>query len=168
MTTNFQKCKDWMEIAIADANTAFDNYKSSNYYASFYFSQQCNEKLCKSLLILFGKQIKKTHFPTQILQNLLNNDDIPDSLIQDLVKKLIQQTLYLEREREIPRYGIEEEDRLIKPQDLYSEQDAMRALRTTSKNFEILQQIIDKLLKESNFKTIIPDLESYIKKVENL
>ena len=168
MTTNFQKCKDWLEIALADARTALENYKSSNFYASFYFSQQSNEKLCKSLLLFFGKQIKKTHFPTQILQDLLKNNQIPDQFIQNLITALIQQTLYLEREREVPRYGIEELDRLIKPQDLYSAIDALYALQTTSKNLKIFMQIIDHLSKQSHFQTILLDLQSFRDKVKIL
>lgn len=62
MTTNYQKSRDWIEMAITDANTALDNYESYNYYASFYFSQQSNEKLCKSLLLILGKQLKRPIF----------------------------------------------------------------------------------------------------------
>ncbi|HUY01512.1 MAG TPA: HEPN domain-containing protein [Candidatus Deferrimicrobium sp.] len=168
MTTNFQKCKDWIEIAIADANTALDNYNSSNFYASFYFSQQSNEKLCKGLLMLFGAIVKKTHFPTQILNELIKNNKIPDQHIQNLLTTLIQQTLFLEREREVPRYGIEEQDRILKPQDLYSKQDALNALQATIKNIEIFQEIIIALSKESEFQTLNSKFQRFIEKVKNL
>ena len=80
-------------------------------------------------MLLFGKQVKKTHFPTQLLQELLRNNQIQDQFVQKLITILIQQTLYLEREREVPRYGIEESDRLLKPQDLYSSTDALNVCK---------------------------------------
>ncbi|MHA1275847.1 MAG: HEPN domain-containing protein [Candidatus Helarchaeota archaeon] len=168
MTTNFDKIRDWMEIAIADANTALNNYQNENHYASFFFSQQCNEKLCKSLLLLFGKQVQKTHFPTQILQNLISNKDISDPVVVNLIQKLINQTVYLEREREIPCYGIEENERIMKPQDLYSDTDALKALHTTVENFELIHRLLGHLSKEPDFSAIIKKFLTFIEKVREL
>ncbi len=98
----------------------------------------------------------------------MRNNQIQDQFVQKLITILIQQTLYLEREREVPRYGIEESDRLLKPQDLYSSTDALNALQTTSKNFEVFCQIVDFLSKKSHFQTIFPNIQSFIDKVKNV
>lgn len=168
MVENTTKAIDWFKMVISDITVSIDNYNNRHYPAAIYAAQQACEKALKGLLTLLGVQFGKTHFPSVILQRYLSTVKMnPDT--SKKTSKIIDLAKTLERERELPRYGLEEDDKIITPQELYAKEDAEHILNT---GLLILHEITDIVTKNySNAPNLIKiclDLKKEVKRINGL
>lgn len=127
---NVQKTKDWLEMALDDMEGAIADFNEGRYPSSVFHAQQCAEKLLKSVLYFFGVFHEKTHFPSDVLVGeVLNNPETTRdlSLSRDQIGFLLamaDNAASIEMQRNMPRYGWETKDRIIKPSEIYDEEKA--------------------------------------------
>lgn len=126
---NFLKTADWLKLSLGDFDTAIRSKEEEDYDASVFYIQQCLEKSCKAILCFLGIEVRKTHFPaSEIIKNeILDNSSeiIRLSLNQDhieLLKKIVENSIPLEEQETIPRYGLEWEGRIILPSEIYDKE----------------------------------------------
>ena len=135
---NLQKTKDWLEMALDDMQDALADFGDSRYPSSVFHSQQCAEKLLKSVLYFFGIFHEKTHFPSDLLAGeILNRPETTRDLTlsKDQIGFLLamaDNAASIEKQRSMPRYGWETRDRIIKPSEIYDE-DKAREIMDRSK-----------------------------------
>ncbi|MFX1521158.1 MAG: HEPN domain-containing protein [Promethearchaeota archaeon] len=168
MVENTTKAMDWFKMVVSDITVSIDNYSNRHYPAAIYTVQQACEKALKGLLTLLGIQFGKTHFPSVILQRYLSTVKMdPDTSKKS--SKIIGLAKTLERERELPRYGLEEDDKIITPQELYTKEDAEHILNT---GLLILYEIVDIIKKNysnaPDLLKICSDLEKEVKRINGL
>lgn len=122
MPTNFQLTRDWISMALADWKIAHSAQRDSNFGPCVYHLQQFAEKLTKAAICLFGEEPEPIHFPSKQLRRLQDQKAI---IISDEIQKIIVQisalAITLEDERTRPRYGVRHKDRIVPPQEYYSE-----------------------------------------------
>jgi HEPN domain-containing protein len=127
---NMQKTKDWLEMALDDMQDAIADINEDRFPSSVFHSQQCAEKLLKSVLYFFGVFHEKTHFPSDLLVGeVLNNPETTRDLTlsRDQIGFLLamaDNAASIEKQRSMPRYGWETRDRIIKPSEIYDEEKA--------------------------------------------
>ena len=127
---NMQKTKDWLEMALDDMQDAIADINDERFPSSVFHSQQCAEKLLKSVLYFFGVFHEKTHFPSDLLvEEVLNNPETTRDLTlsRDQIGFLLamaDNAASIEKQRSMPRYGWETRDRIIKPSEIYDEEKA--------------------------------------------
>ena len=127
---NMQKTKDWRDMALDDMQDAIADFDEDRYPSSVFHSQQCAEKLLKSVLYFFGVFHEKTHFPSDLLVGeVLNNPETTRDLTisRDQIGFLLAMSdnaASIEKQRSMPRYGWETRDRIIKPSEIYDEAKA--------------------------------------------
>ena len=166
MISNIDQFINWISIAISDLKSAITLYKNGFKASVVYHAQQFAEKICKALIILFGQIPKKTHFPSIYLDGLVEefrqNNKLSDEEVT-ILTHIINLASTLEDEKERPRYGIWHADRLIPPDDLYSETEVELFLNDA---IEIGEKVIEFLEKRSILTKIpldiISDLEGII------
>ena len=80
------------------------------------------EKLNKSILILLGVKIQKTHEPTKILKDVLKDKDYRtfDEKSEELIKEIITYSLIFEEEGTKTRYGFYKEDKFLVAEEIYT------------------------------------------------
>ena len=154
MTTNYNRTKEWLDLAFDNIETLISNYKISEYSTCVYKIQLSIEQLQKALLYLFGLQFRKTHEPSKILRSFLNNKNIQienENIKQ--IKNIVDLAEIIEREGTATRYGILKDGKLISPKKIYNKVKTDEFL----KNLKKILSIIIELFKEN------PDLEPELK-----
>jgi len=125
---NMHKARDWLHMALKEFEAANGDFLAGRNSESIQHSQQCAERVCKSILSYLGFVLKKTHHPSDyIVEEILEKPDIiqGSGLSEDDVRVLIDiATLSspLEKQGTMPRYGWETKDRIITPDEIYKEE----------------------------------------------
>lgn len=122
MKTNISLAKKWIVSAIADLKRFLKSLKSEDFADAVFRSQFAIEKLNKSILILLGLKIQKTHEPTKVLKDVLKDKDSRkfDKKAEELIKQIISYSLLFEEEGTKTRYGVYKEDELLIPEEIYT------------------------------------------------
>ena len=166
MTTNYQRTKEWLNLAFDNIKTLISNYKISEYSTCVYKIQLSIEQLQKALLYLFGLHFRKTHEPSKILRTLSNNNNIQieeENIKQ--IKNVVALAEIIEREGTATRYGIIRDEKLISPNELYNKAKTDEFL----KNLKDILSILIELFKENpDFKVELTTLSEFIIKIEEL
>lgn len=126
---NFLKTKSWLKLVLGDLNTALTARHNEDFDDAVYHLQQSVEKGCKAILHFLGVEPRKTHFPADQLiraELLENSEEIKhlqlNSTHIQILREIVNETLPLEDQGTIPRYGQELEDRIILPSDIYDQE----------------------------------------------
>ena len=121
MKTNISLAKKWIVSAIADLERFLKSLKSEDFADAAFRSQFAIEKLNKSVLVLLGLKIQKTHEPTKVLKDVLKDKDSRkfDKKAEELIKQIISYSLLFEEEGTKTRYGVYNEDELLIPEEIY-------------------------------------------------
>ncbi|MBU4373997.1 MAG: HEPN domain-containing protein [Candidatus Methanoperedenaceae archaeon] len=115
-------------MALNEFDAATGDFMAGRNSESIQHSQQCAERVCKSILSYLGFILKKTHHPSDyIVEEILERPDIIQSsgLSEDDVRILVEiATLSspLEKQGTMPRYGWETRDRIITPDEIYKKE----------------------------------------------
>jgi HEPN domain-containing protein len=128
MKTNISLAKKWIESAIADLKRMLKSLEFDDFANVAFRSQFAVEKLNKSLLVLLGIKIQKTHEPTKFLKDLLYDEDLGkfDEESSDLIKQIISKSLIFEEEGTKTRYGVYKEDDFLIAEDIYNTLDDIK------------------------------------------
>lgn len=125
---NIHKARDWLHMALRELDAANGDLKDGRNSESIQHSQQCAERICKSIISFLGFVLKKTHHPADyIVEQILEKPEIIQSLelSSDEVKILVEIVTLsspLEKQGTMPRYGWETRDRIITPDEIYKEE----------------------------------------------
>lgn len=58
---NIHKARDWLHMALRELDAANGDLKDGRNSESIQHSQQCAERICKSIISFLGFVLKKTH-----------------------------------------------------------------------------------------------------------
>ena len=122
MKTNISLAKKWIVSAIADIKRFLKGLEVEDFADVAFRSQFAVEKLNKSILVLLGVKIQKTHEPTKILKNVLKDKDYRtfDEKSEQLIKEIITYSLIFEEEGTKTRYGFYKEDEFLIAEEIYT------------------------------------------------
>ena len=122
MKTNISLAKKWVVSAIRDLERFLKSLKSEDFADAAFRSQFAIEKLNKSILVLLGVKIQKTHEPTKILKDILKDKESRkfDKIAEELIKKMITYSLLFEEEGTKTRYGVYKEDEFLIAEEIYT------------------------------------------------
>lgn len=122
MKTNISLAKKWIVSAIADIKRLLKGLEVEDFADVAFRSQFAVEKLNKSILVLLGVKIQKTHEPTKILKNVLKDKDYRtfDEKSEQLIKEIITYSLIFEEEGTKTRYGFYKEDEFLIAEEIYT------------------------------------------------
>lgn len=76
MTNNYNRFKEWLDLASNNIDKVIKFYKINEYSACVFRIQLSTEQLQKALIFLLGLQFRKTHKPSKILEAIENNSNI--------------------------------------------------------------------------------------------
>ena len=112
MKTNISLAEKWIISAIADIKRFLNGLKIEDFADAAFRSQFAVEKLNKSILVLLGVKIQKTHEPTKILKDVLKDKEYRkfNEKSEELIKEIITYSLIFEEEGTKTRYGFYKED----------------------------------------------------------
>ncbi len=167
---NIQKTRDWMHMALKEFDAALADFKEERNSESIQHAQQCVERIGKSILSFLGFSPEKTHHPSNyIVKEILQNPEVIKSLEinQDEIKYLVDiATLSspFERQGTMPRYGWETKERIITPDEIYTNEIASvmikNAFQLLIKSCEFYRlRDMDEIL-----ATKILEIDEYVKK----
>ena len=122
MKTNFTQAKSWIKSAIKDIKRVLNDLNFKDFSRVAFRSQFAVEKLNKSILNLLGIKIEKTHNPSEILKKVLLDEEVLsiDEVAKDLIKKIIRNSEFFEKQGTKTRYWIIEGDKIKFPEEIYS------------------------------------------------
>jgi len=122
MKTNITLAEKWISSAIADIKRFLKSLEGEDFADVAFRSQFAVEKLIKSILILLGVKIQKTHEPTKILKDVLKDKDCRtfDEKSEELIKEIITYSLIFEEEGTKTRYGFYKEDEFSLAEEIYT------------------------------------------------
>lgn len=171
MKTNISLAKKWVLSAIADLERFLKSVKTEDFADAAFRSQFAIEKLNKSILILLGVKIQKTHEPTKILKDVLKDKDSRkfDKKAEEMIKQMISYSLLFEEEGTKTRYGVYKEDEFLLAEEIYTSledikhfiinlekiisiyidiiQDVFQIPKTEFKDLKILKDIKEDIIK---------------------
>jgi len=75
MKTNFTQAKNWITSAINDVKIVLNSLKMKFFALAASRCQLAAEKLNKAILSFIGLKTKKTHMPSEILNNAIRTED---------------------------------------------------------------------------------------------
>jgi len=134
---NIQKTRDWLHMALKEFDAALADYKEERNSESIQHAQQCVERIGKSILSFLGFSPKKTHHPSNyIVKEILQNPEVIKSIEvnEDEIRYLVDiATLSspFERQGTMPRYGWETKERIITPDEIYTNDIAAVMIKNT-------------------------------------
>ena len=118
--SNHQDAKTWFEMALSDIERIIRSFKAEDYADCAFRIQFCSEKIVKGLILLYGGQFKKIHSPSIIIQEeILKMENLPEP-IKNILIDIVNNAAILENLSTIPRYGMEEVDKFIRPESIYT------------------------------------------------
>ncbi len=129
---NTTKSEYWLKMAEEDLKDSFIDLENGRFPSSVFHSQQCCEKVCKSILSFLGIDPGKTHFPSSVMEILVirgNKYQLKKEEIE-MLDKIVNYSKLLESQKEFPRYGWESVERIIMPSEIYDADKANLFLRT--------------------------------------
>ncbi|MBA7547347.1 hypothetical protein ES705_39761 [subsurface metagenome] len=171
MKTNISLAKKWIISAITDIKRFLKGIEVEDFADAAFRSQFAVEKLNKSILVLLGVKIQKTHEPTKILKDVLKDKDYRtfDEKSEELVKEIITYSLIFEEEGTKTRYGFYKEDEFLIAEEIYTSledikpfiinlekiisiyiviiQDVFQIPKTEFKDLKILKDIKEDIIK---------------------
>ncbi len=167
---NIQKTRDWLHMALKEFDAALADYKEERNSESIQHAQQCVERIGKSILSFLGFSSEKTHHPSNyIVKEILQNPEVIKSLeINEYEIKYLVDIATLsspfERQGTMPRYGWETKERIITPDEIYTNEIASvmikNAFQLVIKSCEFYRlRDMDEIL-----ATKILEIEEYVKK----
>lgn len=157
MVTNFERARGWILMSISDLERVTRNFESEDFAATVFRAQTATERLCKGIIFLMGLQFKKTHEPTVIIKNFLDEETLNETQ-RELLSEIISKAKILEEQGTIPRYGIETATTIIRPEELYDREKTLRLIHVTKDLFNTFI----KLLENQKF---LPDIKSELRSV---
>jgi len=123
MSSNLNQFREWISMAVSDLKSAITLYRNGLKASVVFHAQQFAEKICKALLVIFGEIPVKSHFPSRQLEKIIDDyllDGKIGSSEKDYLDTIVTLSATLEDEKAKPRYGVFHANKLIKPDDLYS------------------------------------------------
>ena len=166
MVLNSQKARDWLRMAQSELETSLANFLSQHHAASVHHAQQTAEKACKCPLTLLGIQFGKTHFPSIVMKREKISETVEDGL-KPYVESIVRESGNLEREKETPRYGIEEEGWIIVPEEIYGKQEARETVLSASRALENLIKLIEERYSDEKLREIAAEVKAILGKVDS-
>ncbi len=131
-----------MDMAEYDLEDAELDLQHGRFPSAVYHAQQASEKACKALLALFGVEAGKTHFPSELLREIVSEEKAPPSISGKLEEVLLYART-LEDQRTAPRYGWETPRRIIKPSEIYDERRARDLVEAGRRVVELAREVMD-------------------------
>ncbi|MBA7484829.1 hypothetical protein ES707_20360 [subsurface metagenome] len=171
MKTNISLAEKWIVSAIADIKRFLNALEVEDFADVAFRSQFAVEKLNKSILVLLGVKIQKTHEPTKILKDVLKDKDYRtfDDKSEKLIKEIITFSLIFEEEGTKTRYGFYKEGEFLVAEEIYTSledikhfiinlekiisiyidiiQDVFQIPKTEFKDLKILKDIKEDIIK---------------------
>ena len=128
MKTNFSQAKSWITSAINDIKRVLIDLKLKDFSRVAFRSQFAVEKLNKMILSLMGIKIEKIHTPSEILNKVIKDNKVLslDEETKDLMKNIIRNSEFFEKQGTKTRYGIIEEGKIIFPEEIYRSFDDIK------------------------------------------
>ncbi len=172
MTTNIMQTNNWAKMALSELKRAKILKKELDYPGFMFHAQLGVEKLGKSLLILFGIKVERTHTPTRIIiDRLIKTNNILkieiSKELKDLLLEFVEHSLPLEMERTIPRYGLDIGDEFIIPERFYTKERAAELGDETYLTFSTYLKILKKIGATSKFSHLILNIEEALSEFRN-
>ncbi|MBA7650725.1 hypothetical protein ES703_58536 [subsurface metagenome] len=161
MKTNISLAKKWVLSAIADLERFLKSVKTEDFADAAFRSQFAIEKLNKSILVLLGVKIQKTHEPTKILKDVLKDKDSRkfDKKAEEMIKQMISYSLLFEEEGTKTRYGVYKEDEFLLAEEIYTSlEDIKQFIIYLEKIISIYIKIIQEIFQIP--KTELEDLQT--------
>lgn len=130
MTTNYEKTKEWLDLAFKNIERVIRNYKIKDYSECVFKIQLSIEQLQKALILLLGFKFRKIHNPSIILESIETNKNIKiEKEILENIKKVAALAKGIEGEGVTTRHGIMKDGKLITPEDKYDNLEAIKYLK---------------------------------------
>jgi HEPN domain-containing protein len=122
MKTNISLAEKWIVSTIADIKRLLRALEVEDFADVAFRSQFAVEKLNKSILVLLGVKIQKTHEPTKILKDVLKDKEYRkfNEESEELIKEIITYSLIFEEEGTKTRYGFYKEDEFLVAEEIYT------------------------------------------------
>lgn len=166
MTTNYEKTKEWLDLAFKNIERVIRNYKINDYSECVFKIQLSIEQLQKALILLLGFKFRKIHNPSIILESIETNKNIKiEKEILEKIKNVAALAKGIEGEGPSTRYGIIKEGKLITPEEKYDKLEAIKYLKDLEKIMINIKALINEL---PNLKQEIILLSNFIKECNDL
>jgi HEPN domain-containing protein len=140
---NIQKAKEWIKMAHEDLKDAEIDLEHERHPSSVFHSQQASEKVCKAVLLFFGIEPGKTHFPSYEIKSriLRGNFQLSENQIK-VLERIIDLSSVLESQKEFPRYGWETKERIVPPSEIYDEKRAKLLFENAKEVLKLVGSIV--------------------------
>ena len=148
MKTNFSQANSWIASAINDIKRVLNDLNLKDFSRVAFTSQFAVEKLNKAIFSLIGIKIEKTHNPSEILKEVLLDEDALsiDEKAREWMEIIIRNSEFFERQGSKTRYGIIEGDKIRFPEEIYtSVEDILNFLE----NLKTIINVYTLLMKET-------------------
>ncbi|MFB0559685.1 MAG: HEPN domain-containing protein [Candidatus Lokiarchaeia archaeon] len=146
-------------MAISDLERVTRKFESEDYAATVYRAQVAAERLCKGIIFLIGLQFKKTHEPTVIIKNFLDEETLEEAQ-KELLSEIITKAKILEEQGTIPRYGIETPTTILRPEEVYDRKKTLDIIRATNDLVETFIRLLEN-------QKILPEVQSELRRAKN-
>ena len=158
MKTNFSQATSWITSAINDIKRVLNDLSLKDFSRVAFTSQFAVEKLNKAIFSLFGIKIEKTHNPSEILKEVLLDEEALsiDEKAREWIEIIIRNSEFFEKQGIKTRYGIIEGDKIRLPEEIYR---SFEDIHYFIENLKIIRNVYIKLLKET-FRVFESEFES--------
>ena len=166
--SNHQDAKTWFEMALSDIERIIRSFKAEDYADCAFRIQFCSEKMVKGLVLLYGGQFKKIHYPSIIIQEEILTMKILADPIKLILTEIVNNAAILENLSTIPRYGMEEMDKYIRPESIYTK-ESIQLILPPLRN--IIKNLISNLIlneKKEFWLKIIEEFDNGNKKIQTI
>ncbi len=155
--TNFERARTWILMAISDLERVARNLKSEDFAAAVFRAQMAVERLCKAIIFLLGLQFKKTHKPTVIIREFLDEEAV-DELQKKIFSEIVSKAKILEDQGTLPRYGVETVSTILRPEEIYDKEKTASLIRVTKAIAEAFIRLLET-------QKLLPDMQSELRRV---
>jgi HEPN domain-containing protein len=138
-------------MAISDLKRIARDFESEDFAAAVFRAQIAAERLCKAIIFLMGLQFKKTHEPTTIIKDLLEEKTL-DEEQRKLLSEIISKAKILEDQGTLPRYGLETASNITRPEEIYNRKKALELIHVT-------YDLVDVFIKFLENRKLLTDMQ---------
>ena len=141
-------------------------YAQEDYAATVFRIQLSVEQLQKSVLLFLGIQFRKTHEPSRVIDSVIYDSDVElDEEIVENLKNLSRIAKIIEKEETTTRYGIERDDEIIPPEEIYDKKKTRHFLKSLIDILCIVASLIEEF---PSLEKPFEELKIFAKKMEVL
>lgn len=154
----------WGKIAINNMKSALILFKNNQKSSVIIMLQQFADKICKSLLSLFGVSAYGMYYPSSDLEDLYDSleDELDNDSYRTLVR-LVELSKTIENEEERPQFGVLHSSKFIIPDEYYSESDVRLFMEDAIKIAKLFNRFIESYIgTDSKFSDITSALSDLI------